>query len=48
MVKKFAKRVGARVVSRVTPEVTHIIMSTGMYAHTVQVCIYMHCTHVTV
>ncbi|XP_062298226.1 breast cancer type 1 susceptibility protein-like [Scomber scombrus] len=28
MVKKFAKRVGARVVSRVTPEVTHIIMST--------------------
>ncbi|XP_053197031.1 breast cancer type 1 susceptibility protein homolog [Scomber japonicus] len=28
MVKKFAKRIGARVVSRVTPEVTHIIMST--------------------
>ncbi|XP_042364341.1 breast cancer type 1 susceptibility protein homolog isoform X2 [Plectropomus leopardus] len=28
MVKKFAKRVGARVVSRVTPEVTHIIMHT--------------------
>lgn len=31
--KKFAKRVGARVVSQVTPEVTHIIMCTGMYAH---------------
>ncbi|XP_017289972.1 breast cancer type 1 susceptibility protein homolog isoform X2 [Kryptolebias marmoratus] len=28
MVKKFAKRVGARVVSQVTPEVTHIIMRT--------------------
>ncbi|RVE59479.1 hypothetical protein OJAV_G00188820 [Oryzias javanicus] len=28
MVKKFAKRVGARVVSRVTPEVTHVIMRT--------------------
>ncbi|XP_042253465.1 breast cancer type 1 susceptibility protein homolog isoform X2 [Thunnus maccoyii] len=28
MVKKFAKRVGARVVSRVTPEVTHVIMCT--------------------
>ncbi|XP_043957852.1 breast cancer type 1 susceptibility protein homolog isoform X1 [Gambusia affinis] len=28
MVKKFAKRVGGRVVSRVTPEVTHIIMRT--------------------
>ncbi|XP_041818510.1 breast cancer type 1 susceptibility protein homolog isoform X2 [Chelmon rostratus] len=28
MVKKFAKRVGARVVSQVTPEVTHVIMHT--------------------
>uniref|UniRef100_A0A3B5L7E7 BRCT domain-containing protein n=1 Tax=Xiphophorus couchianus TaxID=32473 RepID=A0A3B5L7E7_9TELE len=28
MVKKFAKRVGGRVVSRVTPEVTHIVMRT--------------------
>uniref|UniRef100_A0A3Q3KQ60 RING-type E3 ubiquitin transferase BRCA1 n=1 Tax=Monopterus albus TaxID=43700 RepID=A0A3Q3KQ60_MONAL len=28
MVKKFAKQVGARVVSQVTPEVTHIIMHT--------------------
>ncbi|XP_038591980.1 breast cancer type 1 susceptibility protein homolog [Micropterus salmoides] len=28
MVKKFAKRVGVRVVSQVTPEVTHIIMHT--------------------
>ncbi|XP_067343475.1 breast cancer type 1 susceptibility protein homolog [Channa argus] len=28
MVKRFAKRVGARVVSQVTPEVTHIIMRT--------------------
>ncbi|XP_051795306.1 breast cancer type 1 susceptibility protein homolog isoform X2 [Acanthochromis polyacanthus] len=28
MVKKFAKRVGARVVSQVTPDVTHIIMRT--------------------
>uniref|UniRef100_G3NSY0 RING-type E3 ubiquitin transferase BRCA1 n=1 Tax=Gasterosteus aculeatus aculeatus TaxID=481459 RepID=G3NSY0_GASAC len=28
MVKRFAKRVGARVVSTVTPEVTHIIMHT--------------------
>ncbi|XP_032357234.1 breast cancer type 1 susceptibility protein homolog isoform X2 [Etheostoma spectabile] len=28
MVKRFAKRVGARVVSQVTPEVTHIIMHT--------------------
>ncbi|XP_069373118.1 breast cancer type 1 susceptibility protein homolog isoform X2 [Paralichthys olivaceus] len=28
LVKKFAKRVGARVVSQVTPEVTHIIMRT--------------------
>ncbi|XP_030610162.1 breast cancer type 1 susceptibility protein homolog isoform X2 [Archocentrus centrarchus] len=28
MVKKFAKRVGARVVSQVTPEVTHVIMRT--------------------
>ncbi|XP_022598046.1 breast cancer type 1 susceptibility protein [Seriola dumerili] len=28
MVKKFAKRVGAHVVSQVTPEVTHIIMRT--------------------
>ncbi|XP_054899251.1 breast cancer type 1 susceptibility protein homolog [Poeciliopsis prolifica] len=28
MVKKFAKRVGGRVVSRVTPEVTHVIMRT--------------------
>ncbi|XP_070708351.1 breast cancer type 1 susceptibility protein homolog [Pempheris klunzingeri] len=28
MVKKFAKRIGARVVSQVTPEVTHIIMHT--------------------
>lgn len=28
MVKKFAKRVGGRVVSQVTPEVTHIIMRT--------------------
>uniref|UniRef100_A0AAQ6IH41 RING-type E3 ubiquitin transferase BRCA1 n=1 Tax=Anabas testudineus TaxID=64144 RepID=A0AAQ6IH41_ANATE len=28
MVKKFAKRVGARVVSQVAPEVTHIIMHT--------------------
>ncbi|XP_026172148.1 breast cancer type 1 susceptibility protein homolog isoform X2 [Mastacembelus armatus] len=28
MVKKFARRVGARVVSQVTPEVTHIIMHT--------------------
>ncbi|KAM7370761.1 hypothetical protein PAMP_010284 [Pampus punctatissimus] len=28
MVKKFSKRVGARVVSQVTPEVTHIIMCT--------------------
>ncbi|XP_069547835.1 breast cancer type 1 susceptibility protein homolog [Brachyistius frenatus] len=28
MVKKFAKRVGARVVSQVTPEVTHIVMRT--------------------
>ncbi|XP_051274167.1 breast cancer type 1 susceptibility protein homolog isoform X2 [Dicentrarchus labrax] len=28
VVKKFAKRVGARVVSQVTPEVTHIIMHT--------------------
>lgn len=33
MVKKFAKRVGVRVVSQVTPEVTHIIMHTGEYAH---------------
>ena len=32
MVKKFAKRVGARVISQVTPEVTHIIMRTGKYA----------------
>ncbi|XP_076616253.1 uncharacterized protein LOC143339113 [Chaetodon auriga] len=28
MVKKFAKRLGARVVSQVTPEVTHVIMHT--------------------
>ncbi|XP_023124085.2 breast cancer type 1 susceptibility protein homolog isoform X2 [Amphiprion ocellaris] len=28
MVKKFAKRVGARVVSQVTPDVTHVIMRT--------------------
>ncbi|KAM4715619.1 uncharacterized protein FYW61_018473 [Anableps anableps] len=28
MVKKFAKRVGGRVISQVTPEVTHIIMRT--------------------
>ncbi|XP_068440082.1 breast cancer type 1 susceptibility protein homolog [Clinocottus analis] len=28
LVKRFAKRVGARVVSKVTPEVTHIIMHT--------------------
>ncbi|KAM9336904.1 uncharacterized protein ABDE67_019931 [Symphorus nematophorus] len=28
MVKKFAKRVGARLVSQVTPEVTHVIMHT--------------------
>lgn len=33
MVKKFAKRVGARVVSQVTPEVTHVIMRTGKYSH---------------
>lgn len=34
MVKKFAKRVGARVVSQVAPEVTHVIMQTGKYAYT--------------
>ncbi|CAL8301512.1 unnamed protein product [Lota lota] len=28
MVKKFAKRIGARVVAQVTPEVTHVIMCT--------------------
>lgn len=33
MVKKFAKRVGAHVVSQVTPEVTHVIMRTGKYSH---------------
>lgn len=33
MVKKFAKRVGARVVSQVTPEVTHVIMRTGKSNH---------------
>lgn len=31
MVKKFAKRVGARVVSHVSPEVTHVIMRTGTF-----------------
>ncbi|XP_028331564.1 uncharacterized protein LOC114481200 isoform X2 [Gouania willdenowi] len=29
MVKKFAKRVGARVISQVTPEVTHVVMRTN-------------------
>lgn len=34
-VKKFAKRVGARVASKVTPETTHVIMHTGERAGSV-------------
>lgn len=36
--KKFAKRVGAHVVSQVTAEVTHIIMHTGECVHMQEVC----------
>lgn len=36
MVKKFAKRIGAIVVSQVTPEVTHVVMHTGEHGFAFQ------------
>lgn len=42
MVKKFAKRVGARVVSQVAPEVTHVVMHTGELSHICSLLVHIN------